>query len=253
MKYYRLFYFFFLIRSIDSLANTHLFWHPMADHIRAMQAFAVVKKIDEIRQAQDPFLLCGDLNSDPLSGTCKLLTTRIIAADHHDCWNYLDEYKWDVDDNDVDSMVDSGTTAEERRSSHQSRLEATTKTSPPLLALPDSFPQIISGCQPNPPFTNFSLRFVETLDYVLASRPSENDRFGFSRKESAPMPCVEDVKEFVSMVSGLNFTLVTLLCDARKSIDHFFHCFLMILLTIETIICSPMNVCQVTMYLSFAT
>jgi len=208
------------------VANTHLFWHPMADHIRAMQAFAVVKKIEEIRRGQyvgekdtspDPFLLCGDLNSDPLSGVCKLLTTRSIASDHHDCWNYLHEYKWDVDDSDVESMVESGTTAEERRSSHKNRQETSTasvKTPPPSIALPDSFPRIVSGCQPNPPFTNFTPQYIDTLDYVLASQPSEKEKFGFSPMRSAPMPSVEDVKKFVSMPNEfMPSDHVSIVCD----------------------------------------
>ena len=175
----------------------------MADHIRATQAYAVAKKLDEVRrgkqeQQQDPFLLCGDLNSDPMSGACQLLTTRRINPDHHDCWNYLHEYKWDVDDNDVEEMVESGTTAEERRSFHKPKTSM--KVPPPCIHLPDFFPQVVSGCQPNPPFTNFNLKYVETLDYVLASQPSEKDEFGFLPRRSAPMPSVKDVEEFVSMV-----------------------------------------------------
>ena len=53
------------------VANTHLFYHPMADHIRVMQAYAICHKLDEIRrqgQHPDPVLICGDFNSGPLSG-----------------------------------------------------------------------------------------------------------------------------------------------------------------------------------------
>lgn len=54
------------------VANTHLFYHPMAGHIRLLQAYAVCHKLDQIRR-QDPerpvpLLICGDFNSDPLSG-----------------------------------------------------------------------------------------------------------------------------------------------------------------------------------------
>ncbi len=178
----------------------------MADHVRAMQVFAVAKKIDEVRRAQDgspdPFLLCGDLNSDPLSGASQLLTTKAIKSDHHDCWNYLHTYQMDIDDNDVEAMVDSGTTAEERRSSHQNQATNLNppNTPPPTISLPDSFPSLVSGCQPKPPFTNFTPKFVETLDYVLASQFSEDEKTGFSRIRSAPMPTTKDIEEFVSMV-----------------------------------------------------
>ena len=190
----------------------------MADHVRAIQAFAVAKKIDEIRRQNqrggggsfpDPFILCGDLNSDPLSGACQLLNTRTLAPDHHDCWKYLHSYKWDVEDEDVNEMVDSGSTAEERRKSHGTnddeeptgdRRPAPTLATPPRIELPDSFPNLRSGCQPDPVFTQFSLKFAETLDYVLASQISDRDGSGFSPEGSAPMPALKDIEAMVSMV-----------------------------------------------------
>ena len=54
------------------VANTHLFYHPMASHIRLLQAYAVCHKLDQIRRQVPcgpvPLLICGDFNSDPLSG-----------------------------------------------------------------------------------------------------------------------------------------------------------------------------------------
>ena len=53
------------------VANTHLFYHPMAAHIRVLQAYAICHKLDEIRregQFPDPVLIVGDFNSSPLSG-----------------------------------------------------------------------------------------------------------------------------------------------------------------------------------------
>ena len=55
------------------VANTHLFYHPMADHIRVMQAYAICHELDKMRregQYPDPVLICGDFNSGPLSGEC---------------------------------------------------------------------------------------------------------------------------------------------------------------------------------------
>jgi mRNA deadenylase 3'-5' endonuclease subunit Ccr4 len=60
------------------VANTHLFYHPMAGHIRLLQAFAVCHKLDQIRRMNTenpaPLLICGDFNSDPLSGEFDLLS-----------------------------------------------------------------------------------------------------------------------------------------------------------------------------------
>lgn len=80
------------------VANTHLFYHPskcaetsrismliycpflpdimltslVAGHIRLLQAFAICHKLDQIRRKDPmrpaPLLICGDFNSDPLSG-----------------------------------------------------------------------------------------------------------------------------------------------------------------------------------------
>ena len=82
----------------------------MADHIRAIQAFIVCKKLDELRRQTNesslnshhppyPLVFCGDLNSDPLSGAAQLLLTKTLSSEHHDCWKYLNEYKWEMEDN----------------------------------------------------------------------------------------------------------------------------------------------------------
>lgn len=58
------------------LANTHLFYHPMADHIRLLQVYAICHKLDEVRREHhntSPVLICGDFNSGPLSGEFRLV------------------------------------------------------------------------------------------------------------------------------------------------------------------------------------
>ena len=101
------------------VANTHLIYHPMADHIRALQTYVVCRKIDEIRRRTGiidcgddgrantgsntnmpqrvPVVLCGDLNSDPESGAVHLLPKRLVRPDHHDCWKYLHEFGWEME------------------------------------------------------------------------------------------------------------------------------------------------------------
>ena len=90
------------------VSNTHLFYHPMADHLRVIQAFAVCHKLDEIRregQCPDPILICGDFNSGPLSGAVRLLTHRSVLPDENDCWKHLNVYRWECGDNEVWNMV----------------------------------------------------------------------------------------------------------------------------------------------------
>lgn len=43
--------------------------------MRVLQAYAICHKLEEIRregQHPDPLLICGDFNSNPLSGKCVL-------------------------------------------------------------------------------------------------------------------------------------------------------------------------------------
>ena len=84
------------------VANTHLFWHPKADHVRALQAFAICRKIDELRKGDchdndHPFLLCGDMNSLPSSGIVQCLMTKSLMPESTNCWDNLDSYKWSDD------------------------------------------------------------------------------------------------------------------------------------------------------------
>lgn len=68
------------------VANTHLFYHPMAGHIRLLQAYAVCHKLDQIRRQDtepSPLLICGDFNSDPLSGEFVLRHLVIILQHYY--------------------------------------------------------------------------------------------------------------------------------------------------------------------------
>lgn len=89
------------LRSIDDpsqvlvVANTHLYFHPDADHIRLLQAGMCVKYLQEVileevkrnhLQATDKvsIIFSGDFNSDPKSGIFQLMTTGRIPSDHKD-------------------------------------------------------------------------------------------------------------------------------------------------------------------------
>jgi len=253
------------------VANTHLYYHPMADHIRAMQTYVICKKVDEIRRRRDycsraystsdneadddvckiPFILCGDLNSDPLSGAVQLLLGGSVLPCHRSCWKYLDEFKWamsddDDDDGDGDEIDDEqqghiATTqnlgARDRvrnhRTAHNEQDDESFKrdtaiastlsssvmispppTLPPSIHLPHSFPKLISGCIPMPKFTNYALGFIETLDYVLASKPSRTESYGFCQLSSAPMPSEDMVGHYVAMPNEfMPSDHVSIVCD----------------------------------------
>lgn len=90
-----------VIRSVDNprqvliVANTHLYFHPDADHIRLLQAGMCIMYIENVIvnevkrkhiQPEDKIsiIFAGDFNSDPLSGIFQLMTTGSIKADHKD-------------------------------------------------------------------------------------------------------------------------------------------------------------------------
>lgn len=228
------------------IANTHLFYHPMADHIRAMQAYAVCKKVDEIRRRRTsrstatetcpvPFILCGDLNSDPLSGAAQLLLDRSVLPCHRDCWKYLHTYKWDMEEDDavdderrgrIDTdqsvVVDEEGASSLRGTAIGSKPSLSTGTcpapaptpTPPSIHLPSSFPNLISGCREMPKFTNYALGFVETLDYILASEPSKTESYGFIQLNSAPMPSEDMVRRYIAMPNEfMPSDHVSIVCD----------------------------------------
>ena len=70
---------------------------------------------------------------------------------------------------------------------------------PPAIELPSSFPILASGCLEVPQFTNFAVDFIETLDYVFASVPSEREPFGFSPRGEAPMLTEDMAKKYTAM------------------------------------------------------
>lgn len=90
-----------VLRSLDDpqqvliMANTHLYFHPDADHIRLLQAGMCVKYlqsviVEEVKQKhvqgsdRISIIFSGDFNSDPLSGIFELMTKGSISVDHKD-------------------------------------------------------------------------------------------------------------------------------------------------------------------------
>lgn len=76
------------------VANTHLYFHPDADHIRLLQIGFFMLYIRHmyhsalaelrINEKQLSILFCGDFNSVPECGIYKLMTERFVPADFID-------------------------------------------------------------------------------------------------------------------------------------------------------------------------
>jgi mRNA deadenylase 3'-5' endonuclease subunit Ccr4 len=172
-----------------TLANTHLFYHPMGGHIRLMQMYVVCHHLEKCRKGK-PLLFCGDLNSTADSGAVHLMMHRTVPADHH-AWENLNTYCWDQQDKAADG-----------------------KLTPITISLPDSFPVFCSGYQELPPFTHYIREFSGTLDYIWASQVSESESFGMSSQAYAPTLTEEEVTRDVAMPSKvLPSDHVSLVCD----------------------------------------
>ena len=113
---------------------------------------------------------------------------------------------------DEASLDDSSVSNESAK--NESSNETIDTISPPAIELPSSFPILASGCLEVPQFTNYAVDFVETLDYVFASKPSEREPFGFQPKGEAPMLTEDMVKKYVAMPNeAMPSDHVAVVCD----------------------------------------
>lgn len=71
------------------VANTHLYFHPDADHIRLLQCGLIMKYIEDVFKKlkenvvnkRISLILCGDFNSVPECGIFKFITTGKVSQD----------------------------------------------------------------------------------------------------------------------------------------------------------------------------
>lgn len=81
------------------VANTHLYFHPDADHIRLMQSALFLSHIQwditQLRQSKPGYevtlIFCGDFNSSPDCGMYRLMTTNNVPPDVEDWRSNPDE------------------------------------------------------------------------------------------------------------------------------------------------------------------
>lgn len=142
------------------VANTHLYFHPDADHIRLLQmGFSIIYVEHLIKEAIKDFkisstqdiglIFCGDFNSVPECGIYKLMTEQFVDK----------------------SFVDWRSNAEEAVENVE--LSQTLKMS--------------SACG-TPEFTNFTTLFSACLDYIFY----QEDRFEVI--QSVPLPTNEELR-----------------------------------------------------------
>jgi mRNA deadenylase 3'-5' endonuclease subunit Ccr4 len=164
------------------VANTHLFFHPLADHVRVLQCFAIAYQlsIETTMFGAAPFIICGDFNTD-LDDCAAILVNRIFPKNFRDVQHCLNTFTWKEEQHCV-----------ENDSRHQVNF--------PELRLPDSVPVIVSGHHTeHPEFTHYVVEYKATLDHILMSSSTKTARLDPIRQ--APLPTLSQVTRHTAMPS----------------------------------------------------
>jgi mRNA deadenylase 3'-5' endonuclease subunit Ccr4 len=180
------------------VGNTHLYFHPMASHVRLLQLYACLHQMQVDRHGHFPVVFCGDLNSSPTSGAVKLLFDRIVSpssgvTDQGTTWKHLHTFSWAREYKDPSEYPNDS-------------LEI------PIMRLPDSFPVLCSGYNEMPKYTHYTHNFAATLDYIFVSQDV------LKPVTWATMPSEEVLTRHVAMPSEvLPSDHVCLVCDLEWS------------------------------------
>nr|CCC90137.1 conserved hypothetical protein [Trypanosoma congolense IL3000] len=65
------------------VGNTHLFYHANACHIRLLQAFMLLSRLQQMAHSHTAVVLCGDFNFTHTTGGYRLVTTGCVESGHH--------------------------------------------------------------------------------------------------------------------------------------------------------------------------
>ena len=131
-----------ILQSIENpnkwlvVGNTHLYYHPDADHVRLLQGGQTILFIDEmVKKVQNDnpgadvsVLLCGDFNSTPECGIFRLMTTGSAPEDLVD---------WKSNENEQ------------------------------IVGLSLSQPFSLASACGTPKYTNYTVGFADCLDYIF--------------------------------------------------------------------------------------
>lgn len=88
------------------LANTHLFWNPSYEYVKFCQIHYLLQQARELSMSNDqPFVLCGDLNSKPLGSVYNYLSQGRVDGRNVAPWNQTHRPEL-IDDEDGEEIVD---------------------------------------------------------------------------------------------------------------------------------------------------
>lgn len=171
------------------ITNTHLYFHPIASHLRLIQMFLLARQLGyELRQCPGEVVCCGDFNASLQNSAGKLMVDRFVPTNYRNNKTHLNTFRWDF-------------------ASAAAQNVAPSDDDFPAVSLPASFPTLLSAVEPTPEFTHYLVGFQGTLDHILVSGKMLCTR-------SAPMPTVQNVTVATAMPSAnLPSDHVSLVCD----------------------------------------
>jgi mRNA deadenylase 3'-5' endonuclease subunit Ccr4 len=177
-----------------TVTNTHLFYHPIASHVRLMQMYVLCRQLArEIEKKDSLVILCGDMNTSLRNSAGRLLTERHVPANHRDLQAHLDTFQWGPRGTRLSAAISAST------------LDF------PAFSLPESFPVLQPALKEAPSFTHYIVGFFGTLDHILTGP-------GLECRAAALMPAVRDVARDTAMPSErLPSDHVSLVCDLSLS------------------------------------
>ncbi|CAE7759667.1 Pde12 [Symbiodinium pilosum] len=206
------------------LANTHLFYHPNARHIRLLQIMCLLHQVQELREqhrdakGQLPnVIFAGDLNCLPETGAVQLLLKGEVTSDHED-WETSSQFAW----RDEEVSADAGEADECAPKSSVPSMEADeADVVEPLpkehwqngrgIALHNPLGALVDVYAKTPQkFTNYVHEFRGILDYILTDdqlqstkcllAPAEKDV-----EEHGGLPSVLHPSDHLSIAADLTF------------------------------------------------
>lgn len=158
------------LESIDNpneiliVGNTHLYFHPDADHIRLLQGGIVIYWLMDIHKTiiskfpdkRVSLILCGDFNSVPSCGIYQLYTTGSSPSTLPDWKSNIDEA---VNGLSLEQTISLG-----------------------------------SACG-TPPYTNYTAEFADCLDYIYY------EKLNLEVEQVVPLPSVDELKLHTALPS----------------------------------------------------
>ena len=217
------------------VANTHLYFHPAADHIRLIQAIVAVRAVTKMLQQSRELLSSGghtpkvavvfggDFNTCQCIGAYQFLTAGCVTEDHPDWTKYrLLEIPRCSCCQTPEGKETIRNTLLVREASVEEAMEVdrgdqSCETVPNVTASSGGFCglsvthelSLEDACSPLP-YTNFILSFKAVLDYVFI------DRTQLLVERVVPLPSHEEVTENVALPS-VDFPSdhLALVCDLK--------------------------------------